>query len=171
MSSIIPPKPRKQPSNKSHICIVASQFNEEFTDALVENAAEEIADILPEAKIDLIRVPGAFEIPLTVKTAILKDKPDCVIALGVIIRGSTAHADLVAGSVTEALMQLGLHHLTPIIHEVLLLDDEKQAYARCIGSKLNRGREAARSACNMIEVITEINGNKNPSIRLHPRNV
>ncbi len=171
MSSSIPPKPRQQAGKKSRICIVASEFNQEFTDALVENATAEITEILPGAKIDLVRVPGAFEIPLAVKATLAKDKPDCIIALGVIIRGSTTHADLVAGTVTDSLMRLSLDHLTPVIHEVLLLDDEKQAYARCIGSKLNRVRNAARSACRMIDTLAELNGDKNSSLRLHPRNV
>ncbi|MGE9268366.1 MAG: 6,7-dimethyl-8-ribityllumazine synthase [Verrucomicrobiales bacterium] len=169
MSSTIPPKPRTQAGQKHHICIVASEFNETFTDALVENTIDELNEILPAAKVDLFRVPGAYEVPLATKAVLDKEKPDCVIALGLIIRGSTAHGDLVAQSVTTSLQQLSLDHLTPVIHEVLLVDDDKQAYARCIGSKLNRGREAARSAAGMIEVMAEILQSKK-SIRLHPRN-
>ena len=149
---------------------MASQFNEQFTDALVENTIDEIAEIMPQAQVDLIRVPGAFEIPVVVKSLLEEEEPQCIIALGVIIRGSTSHADLVGGCVTEALQNLAVEHTTPIIHEVLLLDDEKQAYARCIGSKLNRGREAARSAATIIEVMEEIT-RSNKSLRLHPSNV
>jgi 6,7-dimethyl-8-ribityllumazine synthase len=79
-----------------------------------------------------------------------------VIALGLIIRGSTAHADLVAESVTTSLQQLAVDHRVPIIHEVLLVDDEKQAYARCIGANINRGREAARAATSMIDIFQEL---------------
>ena len=81
-----------------------------------------------------------------------RDPPSCVIALGLIIRGSTEHGDLVARSVTDALQKLAVESLRPIIHEVLLVDDEKQAYARCIGAQLNRGREAARAAAAIIDV-------------------
>jgi 6,7-dimethyl-8-ribityllumazine synthase len=94
-----------------------------------------------------------------------RDPPACVIALGLIIRGSTQHADLVATCVTDALQQLAVQSLRPIIHEVLLVDDEKQAYARCIGAQLNRGREAARAAASMMDVFLDLDRSmpRNPS--------
>lgn len=151
------------------ISIVAAKFNQEFTDALVENVVEEIDSFDVNARVDLVRVPGAFEIPVVCKAIIAAESPDCVIALGCIIRGGTGHADLVASSVTEALQKLAVDTTTPIIHEVLLVEDDKQAYARCIGKKLNRGREAARSALDVIEVMTEVR-RENQSLRLHPTN-
>jgi 6,7-dimethyl-8-ribityllumazine synthase len=164
MSNALLPKPRII-GPKVRICIVASQYNEEFTDALVENSIEELNELVPNARVDLIRVPGAFEIPLMVASVIDRDPPACVIALGLIIRGDTAHADLVAASVTDALLRIAVEVRCPVIHEVLLVNDEKQAYARCIGSKLNRGREAARAAAAMIDVFQELDRtmpNKNP---------
>ena len=151
------------------IAIIAAKFNPEYTDALVENAVEEIDQIASNARIDIVRVPGAFEVPIVSKAIIENERPDCVIALGCIIRGGTGHADLVANSVTQALLDLSLAKTTPIIHEVLLVEDEKQAYARCIGKKLNRGREAARSAIEVVEVMQEIRRD-NQSLRLHPSN-
>jgi len=141
---------------KVRICIVASKYNEQFTDALVENAIEELGELVPQGRVDLIRVPGAFEIPVMVATLLDRDPPACVIALGLIIRGSTEHADLVASSVTDALQQLAVKSLRPVIHEVLLVEDEKQAYARCIGAQLNRGKEAARAAASMIDIFQEL---------------
>jgi 6,7-dimethyl-8-ribityllumazine synthase len=85
-----------------------------------------------------------------------RNPPACIIALGLIIRGLTAHADLVARSVTDSLQQLAVSSQRPIINEVLLVEDEKQAYARCIGSQINRGREAARAASLMIDVFREL---------------
>jgi len=169
MSAIIPPRPRVLSTGKIRISIVAAKFNAEFTDALVENAVDEIAALVDKPKVDLFRVPGAFEIPIAVKAVIEEESPDCVIALGCIIRGGTGHADLVATSVTNSLQQLALDLGTPIIHEVLLVEDEKQAYARCIGEKLNRGREAARTAVEIVEVINEIS-RPTQSVRLHPSN-
>jgi len=169
MSAIIQPKPRALTGGKLRIAIVAAKFNQEFTDALVENVVEEIQELSTNARVDLVRVPGAFEIPVVVKNLIEIEQPDCVIALGCIIRGSTAHAELVATSVTEALQRIAVDTKTPIIHEVLLVEDEKQAYARCIGKKLNRGREAARSALEIVEIINEIR-RANQSLRLHPTN-
>ncbi|MEJ6717718.1 MAG: 6,7-dimethyl-8-ribityllumazine synthase [Akkermansiaceae bacterium] len=169
MSDIIPPKPRVLSGSKVCISIVAAKFNQEYTDALVENVVDEIDTYATNVRVDLVRVPGAFEIPVITKALIEEEAPDCVIALGCIIRGGTGHADLVATSVTEALQHLALEKSIPIIHEVLLVEDEKQAYARCIGKKLNRGREAARSALDIIEVMSEVR-RENKSLRLHPSN-
>lgn len=155
MSNALPPKPRII-GPKVRICIIASKYNEKYADALVENAIEELGELVPQGRIDLIRVPGAFEIPVMVASVLDRDPPACVIALGLIIRGATGHADLVGRSVTDALQRLAVESQRPIIHEVLLLDDEKQAYARCIGANLNRGREAARAAAAMIDVFQEM---------------
>jgi 6,7-dimethyl-8-ribityllumazine synthase len=138
------------------ICIVASKYNEKFTDALVENAIEELGELVPQGRVDLIRVPGAFEIPVMIASILERDPPACIIALGLILRGSTEHADMVASSVTYTLQQLAVQSLRPVIHEVLLVEDEKQAYARCIGAQLNRGREAARAAAAMIDIFQEL---------------
>jgi 6,7-dimethyl-8-ribityllumazine synthase len=155
MSTALPPKPRIV-GPKVRICIVASKYNEQFTDALVENTIEELGDLVPQGRVDLIRVPGAFEIPVMVASVLDRDPPACIIALGVIIRGATEHAEMVASSVTYTLQQLAVQSMRPVIHEVLLVADEKQAYARCIGAQLNRGREAARAAAAMIDVFLEL---------------
>lgn len=123
---------------------------------MVENAIEELGELVPQGRVDLIRVPGAFEIPVTVSAVLDRDPPACVIALGLIIRGSTAHADLIASSITDSLQQLAVQSIRPVIHEVLLVEDEKQAYARCIGAQLNRGKEAARAAASMIDIFQEL---------------
>jgi 6,7-dimethyl-8-ribityllumazine synthase len=155
MSTALQPKPRVI-GHKVRICIVASKYNEQFTDALVENAISELGELIPAARIDLIRVPGAFEIPVAVAKTMQRDDLNCIIALGLIIRGDTHHADLVASSVTQALQNLAVQHCLPVIHEVLLVEDEKQAHARCIAASMNRGREAARAAAGMIDVFSDI---------------
>lgn len=155
MSTALQPKPRII-GHKVRICIVASKYNEKFTDSLVENCIEELGEIIPMSRIDLIRVPGAFEIPVAVAAVIDREEINCIIALGLIIRGDTGHGDLVAASVTESLQSLAVKRIIPIIHEVLLVEDEKQAYARCIATAKNRGREAARAAASIIDVFAEI---------------
>jgi 6,7-dimethyl-8-ribityllumazine synthase len=155
MSSALPPKPRII-GPKVRICIVASKYNEKFTDGLVDNAIAELGELVPNARVDLIRVPGAFEIPAVVAAIFDRDPPACVIALGLILRGATEHADLVAASVTDSLQRLAIEAQRPVIHEVLLVSDEKQAYARCLGATINRGREAARAAASMIDIFTEL---------------
>ena len=156
MANALQPKPRVF-KPKARICIVASKYNETFTDALMENAVAELAELVPMGRVDVVRVPGAFEIPVMISQVIDRVQPDCVIALGLLVRGSTAHADLVAASVTTALQELAVSTQVPVIHEVLLCDDEKQAYARCIGEQLNRGREAARAAASVIDILAELN--------------
>ena len=155
MSTALPPKPRTVQSRR-RICIVASQYNEQFTDALVENAVAELTELFPMSSIEVARVSGAFEIPVVVSTLAETNAPDCIIALGVILRGETGHADLIADSITTGLQQISINTKVPVIHEVLLLNDEKQAFSRCIGESLNRGREAARAALSVVEVLKEL---------------
>jgi 6,7-dimethyl-8-ribityllumazine synthase len=169
MSLALPPKPRVLNTKGKKLAIVASKYNEVYSDALVDHVIEELVDYLPQARVDLIRVPGAFEIPVAVKALLQLEAPICVIALGVIIRGETAHADLVASSVTDALQQLALEYNTPIIHEVLLVEDEAQAHVRCLGEEMNRGIEAARAAAAMVEVFSELD--RSGSLRMLPSNV
>lgn len=160
MSTSLPPKPRVISSQRNRIAIVASKYNEQYSDALVDFVIDELGEYLPQARVDLIRVPGAFEIPVTVRTIVELEAPTCVIALGVILQGETEHANLVAGSVTEALMTLAMQYHTPVIHEVLLLENEEQARQRCLDEKLNRGIEAARAAATMVEVFHELDRGK-----------
>lgn len=155
MSTALPPKPRMI-GPRVRVCIVAAKYNEQFADALVDNVVEEIGELMPSTRIDLVRVPGAFEVPVAAAAVLERNRPACVIALGVILKGATAHAELVARSVTDALQGLAVSTRVPIINEVLLLDDEKQAYARCIGANLNRGKEAARAAAAMVDVFMEL---------------
>lgn len=158
MSNEIQARPAS--SSTSHtITIVASRYNERFTDALVKNCVDELNILLPNAKLQTIRVPGAFEIPVTVK-AVARGAgdmaiPSVIIALGVIIQGATEHAGLVGSSVTTALMDIALDCNIPVIHEVLLLDDDEQAEQRCLKPQKNRGREAAGAAVAMAELFAE----------------
>jgi 6,7-dimethyl-8-ribityllumazine synthase len=161
MSTALPARPRPAPSNKSHIAIVASIYNEQYSNALLQNTKEELALILPNTQLDIARVPGAFEIPVACELLLSsKNPPDTIIALGVIIQGQTKHAGMVAKSVTNSLQAMAIRHKKPVINEVLLVDDEKQAYARCMGATINRGREAARSALTMIELFQAMNQEK-----------
>ncbi|MDF1826391.1 MAG: 6,7-dimethyl-8-ribityllumazine synthase [Verrucomicrobiales bacterium] len=146
-------------SHAGRVSIVASRYNSEYTDALVSSASETIAQLAPDLEVDVTRVPGAFEIPVVVEAvACDEEQPLAIIALGVIIRGSTAHADLIAQSITKTLQETSVSHLIPVIHEVLLVDTAEQAQARALGDELNRGREAAEAAIAMIEVMGKFAG-------------
>ncbi len=139
------------------VAIVASRYNARFTDALVESASATLAKLAPDLAVRVVRVPGAFEIPVVVEAlACSDDQPLAILALGVIIRGSTAHADLIAESITRSLQDTGVSHLLPVIHEVLLVENAAQAETRTLGDELNRGREAAEAAVAMIEVMASL---------------
>ena len=169
MSSELPRKPRVFNTKRSRLAIVASNYNERYADALVDSVIDELGDFLPQARVDLVRVPGAFEIPVAVRALLDLEQPTCVIALGVLIRGETRHADLVANSVCDILQRMAVESRTPIINEVLLLDNEEQAKLRCLDEDRNRGIEAARAAAAMVEVFGELDRGGN--LRMHPSNV
>ena len=155
MSKFVPPRPRHDGS-KQRFAIVASRFNAEYVQGLVDHASEELRAISPGAEIALHHVPGAFEIPVVARELALQKKADAIIAMGVIIRGKTAHAEHLARSVTDALQQLAIEHGVPIIHAVLSVDDEEQARERCLGARINRGTEAARTAVEIAGVMAEL---------------
>ncbi len=156
MAKSAPDSPAPTPRQGS-VAIVASRYNSRFTDALVESASTTLAQLAPDLAIRVVRVPGAFEIPLVVEAlASSEDQPLAILALGVIIRGSTAHADLIAESITRSLQDTGIAHLIPVIHEVLLVENAAQAEARTLGDELNRGREAAEAAVAMVEVMASL---------------
>ena len=155
MSSATPSAPRSS-SARASIAIVASRFNENFVNGLLEAARAELELILPHCQVITYRVPGAFEIPVCAEFVLRNTEPDALIALGVIIQGETDHADLVGASVTDALQRLAVAHVVPVVHQVLLLDDEEQARERCLGERINRGTEAARVAVNMVELFNKL---------------
>jgi 6,7-dimethyl-8-ribityllumazine synthase len=138
---------RSQSNRKSHrFSIVASLFNDEYVRGLIDHALEELRSLSPNASVSLHRVPGAFEIPIVVRELALQKKPDAILALGVILQGETSHAENLARSVTDALQRIAIQYGIPVINGVLSLNDEKQARERCLGSKINRGSEAANAA-------------------------
>ncbi|MEO8204761.1 MAG: 6,7-dimethyl-8-ribityllumazine synthase [Chthoniobacterales bacterium] len=157
MSVNLPLRPRMAASHGHHrIAIVASEYNPEFVQPLVDNTSRELYAIHAGISLELFSVPGAFEVPLAVKLLAAKKRVEAIIALGVIIRGETEHADLIAHTVTDSLQRISLEFGIPIIHEVLLLNDEAQAKARCIDTDHNRGIEAARAALQMVKSVTDI---------------
>ena len=103
------------------IAIVASVYNSEYVDAMLDAASAELDAVMPEAKRPIFRVPGAYEIPSVVSYLAENARPDAILALGVIIQGATSHADLVGESVTTALQDIAVAYHLPVIHEVLLL--------------------------------------------------
>ncbi len=156
-------QPRRLPAGKGRFAIVASQYNARYVNGMVAAARARLKRAGAK-KLELIRVPGAFEIPLVAarlahtasdQASALSDHESlsAIICLGVILRGETVHAAHIGEAVTRALMQTQLRYGIPIIHEVLLLENEQQARARCLSKTHNRGAEAAQTALAMARVL------------------
>jgi len=154
MASFLPSRPRKN-GPRLTVAIVSSTYHETFANGLLDHARRELEIISPGSEIIVYEVPGAFEIPLVVQSVAEAGGVDTLIAFGLLLEGQTAHAKLISESVTNALMQIGLRTGVPIIHEVLVVQNEEQARARCLGEELNRGTEAARVAVRMAQVMGE----------------
>jgi 6,7-dimethyl-8-ribityllumazine synthase len=135
--------------------IVASRYNARYVDAMLRAAQSELKRA--GAKIQVVRVPGAYEIPV-VAQRLARTAPglSAIICLGVILRGETVHAAHIGDAVSRALMEIQLAREIPVIHEVLLLENEQQARARCLNPRHNRGREAAQTALAMAQTLKKI---------------
>ena len=156
-----PVKKTKASKASGTFAIVASRYNARYVDGMLNAAVAELKRA--GAKVQIIRVPGAYEIPVVAaslaspsRTTRHAPRPSAIICLGVILRGETTHAQHIGEAVSQALMQIQLQHGVPVIHEVLLLENEKQATARCLNPKHNRGVEAAQTALEMARVMASL---------------
>jgi 6,7-dimethyl-8-ribityllumazine synthase len=159
--------------------IVASRYNSRFVDAMVRAARSELRRA-GARRVRVLRVPGAYEIPLVAEQLARRQpageggtqspaagpsagtepsrrsRPAAIICLGVILRGETVHAAHIGEAVSRALMQIQVRHQVPVIHEVLLLENEAQARVRCLSRTHNRGAEAAQTALEMAQVMRRL---------------
>lgn len=140
-----------------HFAIVASKYNQRYVDAMLR-AAKKCLEDAGASQIRVVRVPGAYEIPVVVARLARAHTPplSAIICLGVILRGATTHAQHVGEAVSNTLSQIQALHEVPIIHEVLLLESEQQARERCLSPDHNRGTEAAETALEMARVMRSL---------------
>ena len=131
--------------------IVASTYNARYVDAMLRAARTEIRRA--GGHVDVVRVPGAYEIPVVAARVARSQEVSAVICLGVILRGATTHAQHIGEAVSNALALVQIQHEVPVIHEVLLLENEQQAKERCLSRTHNRGTEAAQTALKMARVM------------------
>lgn len=143
-------------TGKRRFAIVASRFNAEFVQGLVDHATNELRTLAPSAQITLQQVPGAFEIPIVVRELALRKNADAILALGVIVKGETDHAENLARAVTDALQRIAIQHGVPVINAVLSVRNASEAQARCLENQINRGREAARAAVEISNVMFDL---------------
>ncbi|MEM7081278.1 MAG: 6,7-dimethyl-8-ribityllumazine synthase [Pseudomonadota bacterium] len=139
------------------IVIIAGRFNEVIVNALVDGAKDAfLRHGMSISNIDLIKVPGAFEIPLAAKAALSDDRYAAAVCLGAVIRGATPHFDYVAGQCANGLQKVQLDTGKPAVMGVLTTDTVDQAVERAGGKAGNKGAEAALVALEMLNMLDQL---------------
>ncbi|EIE00955.1 6,7-dimethyl-8-ribityllumazine synthase [Leptospira licerasiae] len=134
-------------------CIVVSRFNEFIVESLLKGSLEGLRMTgVEENDITVVRIPGAYELPIVVSKAAQSKKYDSIICLGAVIRGATAHFDFVAGE-SAKVGSIGVQHSVPVIFGVLTTDTIEQAIERAGTKAGNKGYEAALTAVEMTNLL------------------
>ena len=130
--------------------IAAARYNSDLADALVEHCVYALTLAgARELDIKVLRVPGSFEISAAAARLAKSGKFDCVIGLGVVLKGETSHAQHIAGAVAHGLTRIAIDIGVPTVFGIVAANNLQQARVRCLGHKHNRGREAAQTAIEM----------------------
>lgn len=139
------------------IGIVASRFNQRVTEGLLGGALDALLQHgIAEEAITVVRVPGAFEIPLAAQRLAATGRFDTIIALGAVVRGDTPHFQYVAGECARGIARVTLDHDLPVIFGVLTVDNMDQAMARAGGQEGNKGYEAAMAGLEMVALLRHL---------------
>lgn len=138
---------------KGNVFVIASRYNESICDALVTGAVETLASAgFDDASITVVRVPGAWELPVFVKKALEKPETVAAIALGCVIKGETTHDEHINRAVSNTLMDLGVNLGKPIGFGLLTCNTIEQALQRSGGNVGNKGNEAAEAVIEMLRL-------------------
>jgi 6,7-dimethyl-8-ribityllumazine synthase len=142
--------------------LVVSRFNSFVVESLVDGALDALErhGEVSEQDITLVRVPGAYELPIAAQKLAQTKKFDAIIALGAVIRGSTPHFEFVAGECNKGLAQVSMQYNIPVAFGVITTDSIEQAIERSGTKAGNKGAEAAITALEMVNVIANIEGIK-----------
>jgi 6,7-dimethyl-8-ribityllumazine synthase len=137
--------------------IIVSRFNDFISSRLVEGAMDALLRHgATEEQVSVIKVPGAFEIPLTAKKLAESGRYDAVICLGAVIRGSTPHFDYVAAEVSKGIASVSLESRIPVTFGVLTTDNLEQAIERAGSKSGNKGYDGAMAAIEMVNLFKEL---------------
>lgn len=144
-------------SGNGKYAIVVGRFNAFVVESLLEGAMDTLKRHgVDEDNIRVIRVPGAFEIPLAVKKVAAQGDADAIIALGAVIRGGTPHFEYVSGEASKGVAQVSLEYNLPVANGILTVNSIEQAVERS-GTKMgNKGEEAALSALEMVSLLRKL---------------
>ena len=144
-------------ANTAKFTLVVGRFNSAIVDNLCAGAIDTLRrQGVPDANITVVRVPGAYEMPLAAKRVAAKGGTDAIIALGAVIRGGTPHFEFVAGECSSGLARVSLDHEIPIAFGVLTTDTIEQAVERSGTKAGNKGADAAMTALEMISLLRNI---------------
>ena len=141
----------------ARFAIVASRFNEFIVESLIQGAVRCLRQHgANDADIEIIRVPGAFEMPLAVEKVAAARRVDGIIALGAVIRGGTPHFEYVAGECVKGITAAGQRHGIPVGHGVLTVDTIEQAIERAGTKAGNKGAEATLAVIEMVNLLRRL---------------
>ncbi len=138
--------------NNKNIYIIASTFYADLSSNLINAAQDVVKDVLDTNTLNVITVPGAFEIPGMVKKIIDNKNPDLIITLGVLIKGETAHFEYISNAVSNSISMLTIQSDIPIIFGIITAYDKKQAIARSSSDLNNKGYEAMETGLKMLDL-------------------
>jgi 6,7-dimethyl-8-ribityllumazine synthase len=148
-----------RPRAVGRVAILVSRYNELVTAKLLDGALAACTEAgLPRDQVDVAWVAGAFELPAVAAAAAGTGRYACIVALGAVIRGDTAHFEYVAGEAARGLGEVGVRHRLPVAFGVLTVDTLQQALDRAGGAAGNKGHEAVQAALAAADVIAQITG-------------
>src|SRR5215471_11027235 len=137
----------------ARFAIIASRWNPGIVDALVEGAQRAFAaNGVAESAIDVVRVPGAWEIPLAAAKLAADGRHAAIVALGCVVRGETRHYEHVADGCAQGLMRVALDHGVPVLNGVLAVERHEDAQARAGGAHGNKGEDVALAALEIVDL-------------------
>jgi 6,7-dimethyl-8-ribityllumazine synthase len=143
----------------ARVAIVAARFNAEIVDELLHGCLARLQELGVGADhVEVHRVPGAFELPVTAKVLAGSGRVKAVICLGCVVRGDTPHFDYVAGEAARGIMDVSVQHGLPVIFGVLTTNTEEQAKDRAGGKHSHAGKNAAEAAVEMMVVLEKCQG-------------
>ena len=146
-----------RPLSGARYAILASRWNPRIIDALIDGACRALASHgVGEDSIDIVRVPGAWELPVAAGTMAATGKYSALVALGCVIRGETRHYEQVADECARGLMRVALDHSLPVANGVLAVEAHEHAQARAGGVHGNKGEEAALVALEMVHLLHQL---------------
>ena len=137
--------------------VIASRWNGEIVDVLIDGArAAFAAHGVPGSDLDVVRAPGAWELPVVAKRLAAQGRHAVIVALGCVVRGETRHYEHVADECARGLMRVALDSGIPVLNGVLAVEDEADAWARAGGARGNKGADVALSAIGMAALLQEL---------------